>query len=66
LRPRRDMQPGHGDSPGDRPADSQTVLATLCAWLEGHLDRPALLAGIVVLAVVAIARQLALAAGITF
>jgi len=42
------------------------VLATLCAWLEGHLDRPALLAGIVVLAVVAIARQLALAAGITF
>ena len=37
--------PGHGDSPGDGPADSQTVLATLCAWLEGHLDRPALLAG---------------------
>ncbi len=37
--------PGHGDSPGDGPADSQTVLATLCVWLEGHLDRPALLAG---------------------
>lgn len=36
--------PGHGDSPGDRPADSQTVLATLCAWFESHLDRPALLA----------------------
>ncbi|MDQ2873849.1 MAG: alpha/beta hydrolase [Actinomycetota bacterium] len=37
--------PGHGDSPGDGPADSQTVLTTVCAWLESHLDRPALLAG---------------------
>jgi pimeloyl-ACP methyl ester carboxylesterase len=37
--------PGHGDSPGDVPADSQTVLDAVCAWLESHLDRSALLAG---------------------
>ena len=37
--------PGHGQSPADGPADSQTVLLTLCAWLESRLDRPALLAG---------------------
>lgn len=37
--------PGHGESPADGPADSQTVLLTLCAWLDSRLDRPALLAG---------------------
>ncbi len=37
--------PGHGDSPGEGAADSQTVLDTLCEWLERHLQRPALMAG---------------------
>lgn len=37
--------PGHGDSPGDGPADSQTVLETICAWIEAHLAGPVLLAG---------------------
>ena len=37
--------PGHGDSPGEGAAKSQAVLTSVCAWLEDHLDRPALLAG---------------------
>src|SRR5664280_3469817 len=37
--------PGHGDSPGTGQADSQTILGTVCSWLESHLDGPALLAG---------------------
>jgi pimeloyl-ACP methyl ester carboxylesterase len=37
--------PGHGDAPGDRAADSQTILDAVCDWLERQMDRPALLAG---------------------
>lgn len=37
--------PGHGDSPGEGAADSQTILTSVCAWIEGHLGEPALLAG---------------------
>lgn len=37
--------PGHGDSAPEGPADSRTVLAILCSWLERHLGGPALLAG---------------------
>ena len=37
--------PGHGDSPSEGAPDSQTVLTTVCTWLESRLDRPVLLAG---------------------
>ncbi len=37
--------PGHGDAPGEGAADSQTILDTVCDWLQRHLQRPALLAG---------------------
>jgi pimeloyl-ACP methyl ester carboxylesterase len=37
--------PRHGEAPGDGAADSQTILDSVCDWLERHLDRPALLAG---------------------
>ena len=37
--------PGHGDSPGVGPADSQSVLDAVCRWLETHLEGPVLLAG---------------------
>lgn len=37
--------PGHGDSPGEGPADSQTVLETVCQWIEDHLDDEVLIAG---------------------
>ena len=37
--------PGHGDSPGEGAADSQTVLDAVCEWLERHLQQSALLAG---------------------
>ena len=38
--------PGHGDSPGEGAADSQTVLDAVCRWIEGHLEGPVLLAGL--------------------
>lgn len=37
--------PGHGNSPGAGEADSRTVLAVICSWLEQHLEAPTLLAG---------------------
>ncbi|MEU4553645.1 alpha/beta fold hydrolase [Micromonospora violae] len=37
--------PGHGDTPAHCPPTSQAVLDTVCAWLDNHLDTPALLAG---------------------
>ncbi|MGC4846792.1 alpha/beta fold hydrolase [Micromonospora sp. DT15] len=37
--------PGHGDTPAHCPPTSQAVLDTVCAWLDHHLDTPALLAG---------------------
>ena len=37
--------PGHGDSPGEGAADSQTVPDAVCRWVDGHLEGPVLLAG---------------------
>jgi pimeloyl-ACP methyl ester carboxylesterase len=37
--------PGHGDSPAGCRPDSESVLATVCAWLEAYVDGPVLLAG---------------------
>ncbi|MFI7210974.1 alpha/beta fold hydrolase [Micromonospora maritima] len=37
--------PGHGDSPVNCPPDSQSVLETVCSWLEQHATTPVLLAG---------------------
>ncbi|WP_433111188.1 alpha/beta fold hydrolase [Micromonospora sp. CA-246542] len=37
--------PGHGDTPPTCPPTSQALLTTICAWLDHHIDGPALLAG---------------------
>ncbi|MET7867121.1 alpha/beta fold hydrolase [Micromonospora taraxaci] len=37
--------PGHGDTPAHCPPTSQSVLDTVCAWLDHHVDTPVLLAG---------------------
>ncbi|MET0415467.1 MAG: alpha/beta hydrolase, partial [Actinoplanes sp.] len=37
--------PGHGDSPAQCRPTSQAMLDTVSAWLDQHLDAPALLAG---------------------
>ena len=37
--------PGHGDTPAHCPPTSQSVLDTVCAWLDHNLDAPVLLAG---------------------
>ncbi|MGC4856520.1 alpha/beta fold hydrolase [Micromonospora sp. DT4] len=37
--------PGHGDTPPTCAPTSQALLTTICAWLDHHIDAPALLAG---------------------
>ncbi|WP_247669341.1 alpha/beta fold hydrolase [Micromonospora sp. H61] len=37
--------PGHGDNPANCPPTSQSMLDTVCAWLDHHVDAPVLLAG---------------------
>ncbi|MEU7589572.1 alpha/beta hydrolase [Micromonospora sp. NPDC049230] len=37
--------PGHGDTPANCAPTSQSMLDTVCAWLDHHLDAPVLLAG---------------------